>query len=154
MDLLESAGAGEAELIIITLGDHEKSTELVESIKKHYPHLKIAVNATDRAAAYDFMDLGVTTFRRETFGSAMSLGQDALQLLGFDPYEAYKIVRLFRKKDEETLPELYKMHRMDRDKYISMYQEHNEDLFELMKKDQETDMDELDKAWTATNPET
>ena len=154
LDLLESAGAAEAELLIITLGDHEKSMELVELVQKHYPQLKIAVNAVDRRAAFEFMDLGVTTIRRETFGSALRLGQDALQLLGFDPYEAYKIRRLFRKKDKDTMPELYRIHREDEDKYISMYQQHNANLAELMKKDREIDMEELDKAWTAANPET
>ena len=154
LDLLEAAGAAEAELIIITLGDHEKSIELVKMVQKHYPKLKIAVNAVDRRAAFEFMDLGVTTIRRETFGSAMTLGQDALQLLGFDPYEAYKIRRLFRKKDKDTIPELYQIYRQDLDKYITMYQEHNEDLVRLMKKDREINMEELDKAWTAANPET
>jgi monovalent cation:proton antiporter-2 (CPA2) family protein len=153
LDLLESAGAGEAELLIITIGDHEKAIELVKLVQKHYPNLTIAVNAIDRAAAYDFMDLGITTFRRETFGSALSLGQDALQLLGFDPYEAYKLTRLFRKKDEDTLPELYQMHLEDQEKYIAMYQQHNEDLAALIQLDENSSMEELDKAWTAQNPE-
>jgi glutathione-regulated potassium-efflux system protein KefB len=153
LDLLESAGAAEAELLIITLGDHEKSIELVNLAQKHYPQLKIAVNAVDRRAAFEFMDLGVTTISRETFGTALTLGQDALQLLGFDPYEAYKIRRLFRKKDKETMPELYRINRQDEDKYISMYQQHNANLAELMTKDREIDMAELDKAWTAANPE-
>ena len=100
------------------------------------------------------MDLGVTTIRRETFGSALTLGQDALQLLGFDPYEAYKIRRLFRKKDKETMPELYTIYRQDEKKYVTMYQQHNANLVELMKKDREIDMEELEKAWTAANPET
>ena len=154
LDLLESAGAAEAELVIITLGDYEKSIELVKLIQKHYPHMKIAVSAPDRSAVYEFMDLGVTTIRRETFGSALALGQDALELLGFDPYEAYKLGRLFRKKDREILPELYKIHREDLQKYISVYQKHDENLAELMEKDRELNMEELDKAWTATNPET
>lgn len=154
LDLLESAGAAEAELLIITLGDHEKSMELVSLAQKHYPQLKIAVNAMDRKAAFAFMGLGVTTIRRETFGTALTLGQDALQLLGFHPYEAYKIRRLFRKKDKETMPELYRIHRQDEDKYISMYQQHNANLAELMTQDREIDMAELDKAWTAANPET
>jgi len=153
LDLLESAGAAEAQLIIITLGNHEKSLELVKLVQKHYPRLKIAVNAVDREAAFEFMDLGVTTIRRETFGSALTLGQDALQLLGFDPYEAYKVRRLFRKKDKDSMPELYRIHRQDEDKYISMYQKHNANLVELMEKDREIDMEELDKAWTAANPE-
>lgn len=153
LDLLESAGVAEAELLVITLGDHEKSMALVKLVQKHYPSLKIAVNAVDRRAAFEFMDLGVTTIRRETFGTALTLGQDALQLLGFDPYEAYRIRRLFRKKDKETMPELYRIHRQDEEKYVSMYQQHNVNLAELMEKDRNMDMADLDKAWTAISPE-
>jgi CPA2 family monovalent cation:H+ antiporter-2/glutathione-regulated potassium-efflux system ancillary protein KefC len=153
LDLLEAAGAAEAELIIITLGDHEKSMELVKLVQKHYTQLNIAVSAVDRRAAFEFMDLGVNTMCRETFGSALKLGQDALQLLGFDPYEAYKIRRLFQKKDRDTMPELYQIYRHDRDKYISVYQQHNANLAELIKKDREIDMEEIDKAWTVANQE-
>jgi len=153
LDLLEAAGAAEAELLIITLGDIDKSRELVELAAKHYPHLKIAVNVSDRSSAYKLMDLGVKHMRRETFGSALTLGQDALKILGFDPYEAHRLMRIFRKNDEEMMPELYKMHRKDEESYISMYQKHNADLEELMTLDLNVDMEELDKAWTAANPE-
>lgn len=153
LDLLEAAGAAEAELLIITIGDVDKSTELVELVHKHYPHLKIAANAADRSSAYRLMDLGVTAIRRETFGSALALGQEALKLVGFDPYESYKLKRIFRKNDEEMMPELYKIHREDEDQYISMYRKHNADLEELMQLDSSTDVEELDKAWTAANPE-
>ncbi len=153
LDLLEAAGAAEAELLIITISDIEKSRELVQLAHKHYPHLKLAVNAEDRGAAYDLLDLGVSTIRRETFASALSLGRDALTLLGFQPYEAYRLMRLFRKKDEESLPELHKTHRgEDEDTYVSMYQKHNADLEELLALDQEMDMEELDKAWNVGNP--
>ncbi|MFT5702200.1 MAG: monovalent cation:proton antiporter-2 (CPA2) family protein [Desulforhopalus sp.] len=153
LDLLEAAGAEAAELLIITIGDADKTSELVELVHKHYPHLKIAINATDRSAAYQFMDLGVSVIRRETFGSALALGQEALKLLGFDPYEAYRLKRIFRKKDEEMMPELHRMHREDEEQYVSMYRKHNADLEELMRLDEQADTEELDKAWSAENPE-
>ena len=154
LDLLEAAGAAEAKLLIITFGDLEKALELVRLAGKHYPHLRIAVSAADRSATYEFMDLGVATIRRETFGSAMELGRDVLELLGHDPYEAYRITRLFHKKDEQTLPELYKIHREDRQNYISTYRQHNADLTELMQKDRIINLEEVDKAWLAPKVET
>ena len=152
LDLLAAAGAAEAELLVITIGDIDKAMELVELVKKHYPHLKIAANAADRSAAYQLMDLGVTCLRRETFGSALTLGQDALRLLGVNPYEAYKLMRIFRKKDEDSMPDLYAIHREDEERYISLYQQHNADLEELMTMDIDTNMAELDKAWTTGDP--
>ena len=49
---------------------------------------------------------------------------------------------------------LFRMLKQDEGQYISMYREHNTNLAELMKQDREVDMAELDKAWTAANPET
>ena len=153
LDLLEAAGAAEAELLIITIDDSSKSLKLIELVKKHYPHLKISVNASDRSSTYRLMDAGMEHIRRETFGTALEMGQDALQCLGMESYEAYRLMRLFRKRDEESLPELYKMHRQDEVAYRNMYQRHMSDMEELMKLDGETDMEELDKAWTVANPE-
>lgn len=155
LDLLESAGAGEAKLMVVALDDHEKSLELVKLVKKHYPHLKIAVNAEDRRAAYEFMDIGVDAIRRETFGSALRLGQDAMNLLGVHPYESFKRMRLFRKHDEGSLADLYKVHRERHDDYASMYRENENQLAKLMTRDAEANTQaEVDRAWTASNPET
>lgn len=153
LDLLEAAGAAEAELLIIAIGDIDRTRELVGLAKKHYPHLRIAASAADRSSAYDLMDMGITKIKRETFGSALELGQVALQLLGRDPYETHRLMRIFHKHDEEMLPELYKTRREDECKYVSMYQQHNADLEELMTLDLNMDLEEVDKAWTAQNPE-
>ncbi len=153
LDLLEAAGAGEAELLIITIGNVAKARALVRLCQKHYPRLQIAVSAADRAAIYEFMDLGVTVIKRETFDSALALGCDVLQLLGMPTYEAHRLMRLFRRKDEEMLPELHRIFKSDRDNYVSMYQKHNADLEELMRMDTNVDMEEIDRAWTAGNPE-
>lgn len=51
------------------------------------------------------------------------------------------------------MPALYRMHRKDEEQYVSMYQKHNAELEELMMLDREADHEELDKAWTAKNPE-
>lgn len=152
LDLLEAAGAGEAELLVVTIGDIEKSRSLIQLAKKHYPNLKIVVNAYDRQAAFELMGLQVENIRRETFGSALALGQDALQQLGIDPYEAYRLARIFSKKDEEMMPELYKL-QSEEASYISHYQQKHADLETLMTRDLNYDSDELDKAWTAKNPE-
>ena len=154
LDLLESAGVAEAKLIVIALDEHEKSIELIKLLKKHYPHLKIVANAMNRIATYEFMDLGVDSIRRETFGSALRLGLDAMNQLGVDPYDAFKRMRLFRKHDEKSLAELYRVHRENNDDYISMYRENENQLARLMTRDLEINtQEEVDRAWTVGNPE-
>jgi len=154
LDLLEAAGAAEAELIVVTIGDTEKVVTLIELTRKYYPHLKIAASTSDRGSAYDLMDEGITTIRRETFDSALALGQDALELLGLNPYEAYKRTRLFKKKDEEILPDLYQIHRHeDASTYASKYQKHNDDLGKLLRFDEHADFQEIDLAWAGVRKE-
>ncbi len=153
LDLLEAAGASQAELLLITISNLEKSKQLVELSKKHFPNLKIAVSASDRASAYELMDLGIKSIRRETFGSALEIGKDALLELGYEPYEAHRKSLLFKKRDEEMMPRLFEIHKEDMDNYISMYQKHLVEIEELMQLDQSNSDDEVDKAWTAVNPE-
>jgi hypothetical protein len=85
---------------------------------------------------------------------SLTLGKDALQLLRRDPYEAYRLARIFRKNDEAMMPELHKILLPGEGNYISTYQKHIADLEELMTLDLNVDMEELDKAWIAANPET
>lgn len=151
-DLLNAAGANEAEVLIVTIGDLGKTRHLIELVKKYYPHLKIVANAHDRFSAFELMDLGIETIRRETFGSALDLGEEVMKLLGIDAYDVHRQKRLFKKKDEELMPELHQSRTKEAD-YISMYQSHNVDLEALMSLDVDTDIEALDKAWTAKNPE-
>ncbi|KTF16041.1 monovalent cation:proton antiporter-2 (CPA2) family protein [Pseudoalteromonas sp. H105] len=152
LDLLASAGASSAELLIITLSDTHAATQLVELARKHYPQLKVVVNARDREASFEFMDLNINEVYRETFGTALNMGQAAMKQLGIDPYEAHRLKQIFQKKDLEMMPELYKQ-RSEEESYISLYQKHHEHLEELMNLDHNECLIALDKAWTAKNPE-
>ena len=51
------------------------------------------------------------------------------------------------------MPELYKTHREDEENYISTYQKQSSDLEKLMSMDLGSNMEELDKAWAAENPQ-
>lgn len=68
------------------------------------------------------------------------------------PYAAHRLGRIFRKKDQEMMPELFKR-RDEEDSYISHYQQQHANLEVLMSRALHFDTEELDKAWTARNPE-
>jgi CPA2 family monovalent cation:H+ antiporter-2/glutathione-regulated potassium-efflux system ancillary protein KefC len=152
LDLLASAGASSAELLIITLSDTHAAKQLVELANKHYPQLKVVVSANDREASFDFMDLHISEIYRETFGTALNMGQAAMKQLGIDPYEAHRLKHIFQQKDAEMVPELYKK-RNEEEGYVSLYQSHHQHLEELMSFDNYDCLVALDKAWTAKNPE-
>jgi len=93
---------------------------------------------------------GHPAFKRSAINAALREAVETLEGITFhDLYASYPDFLI----DVSHEQQLYRMNRQDEDKYFSMYQQHNANLEELMKKDREIDMEELDKAWTAANPE-
>ncbi|MBK5253393.1 MAG: cation:proton antiporter [Peptostreptococcaceae bacterium] len=152
-DLLKSAGADEAELLIITMSDIDTTIKIVELAKKHYPHLKIVANAADIEGQYKLIELGVSKIRRETFGTSLSMGGDALQALGIEPYQAYRMMRIFSKIDDEMISELFERFKESEESYIYTYQQHMENLEEIIALEMKFDVEGIDKAWTVYNPD-
>lgn len=109
VQLLQAAGADEARLLVIAIDDREKAVQMVISAKQFFPHLKVLVRAYDRTHAYELMEAGAEVVTRETFGSALVMGEQALRLLGYGEAHAYRIMRTFKKHDEESLQKLYEV---------------------------------------------
>ncbi len=105
-DLLETAGAAEAEAIIIGLPEPELNLQLVETVKRHFPNLHIIVRAFDYADTYELMDAGVLHIHRETIDNGVAAATDALKLLGFRSYQLRRQAARFRAYDERALKSL------------------------------------------------
>ena len=145
-DLLKSAGAEDAQLIIIALDSPEKCLELVETVKKHFPHLHVLVRSQDRADAYEFMDAGVLNVYRETFESSLRMGVDALKLLGRRSYQAHRAMNIFRKHDNKALKHLAAI-RGDRKQYINHAREKILELEEFIEADRQDRTLDHDAGW-------
>ena len=149
-DLLHAAGAENAEIIILAIDDSEKNIEMVETIRKHYPHLKIFIRANGRADAYDLLDMGVDHVYRETFDTSLQVGIDVLKELGLPAYQAQRSSYKFRKTDEKDLRDLAKL-RHDKKSYIYSARQRIEDLEQSMHKDLEGHKEERDAGWDTTS---
>jgi monovalent cation:proton antiporter-2 (CPA2) family protein len=103
LDLLESAGAKEARILVIAIDDPEKILELIQIAQHNYPNLHILARAFDRAHAHKVLMLGVDHVYREVFGSSMDMARDALQQLGKTQEDAGRITSLFRQHDDRFL---------------------------------------------------
>ena len=133
LELLRAAGAQKAKLIIIAIDDEEKSLLIVETVKKHFPNLKILARAVGRDHAYRLLGVGVEDIFRETLGSSLDLSVAALRKLGFRAYEAERVARSFRDYDEQTVRELAQ-YTDDESQYIAIARERIRslnDLFEM-----------------------
>lgn len=135
-DLLEASGAKEAKMLVIAIDDPDKVLEIAALAKKHYPNLKIVARSIDRRHAYELINLGVTSFKRETFGSALSLGVDALVLLGNSAEVAKRAGKLFEQHDEESLHQLAELWGDDHSYGIAVRQR-LDDLTQVLTKDKE-----------------
>lgn len=147
-DLLQSAGAAHARLLVLALDSPEKTLELVHTVRKHFPHLAILARAADREDAYELLDAGVQHIYRETLDTSLRMGVDALRMLGFRAYQSQRASQTFFQHDEESIRELAAM-RDDRTMYINVARSRIADLEEILRADLE-DRDlsrERDAAW-------
>jgi len=148
LDLLRAAGAEKAELMVLAIDDHARLMGLVETVKKHFPHLRILARARGRIEAYDLLEKGVEHVYRESFDTSLRMGVDALRALGARAHHAHRSAQKFRRHDEAALAALGTA-RHDREQYVSAARHHIQALEQTMLRDIQ-DRDELrDAGWDA-----
>jgi monovalent cation:H+ antiporter-2, CPA2 family len=144
-DLLHAAGAGDAKIIIITLEPAEKRLELIETIKKHFPHLRMLVRAENRYEAYDQMNAGMLHIYRETIDTSLRVGVDVMKFLGYRTYTAQRAARTFFRYDESKLKQLSAIR--DTEEYINTARTNIEELERLLQADAVADAFDAEKGW-------
>jgi monovalent cation:proton antiporter-2 (CPA2) family protein len=147
-DLLAAAGAAQAEALVIAVDDREKILELVETAKKHFPHLKLFARAFDRVHAYQLINAGVPHVYREVFASSVDMGEEVLVALGRHPFEAHRAARAFKGHDEE-LVQLSAQHVGDTEKLIDIARQGRAEIANVLSSDRSEDPQAVDGAWEA-----
>jgi len=110
-DLLESAGAARARLIIIALDDEERTAQLIATVRKHFPHLQILARALTRPHQFELISGGLTDVVHQHSGSAIELAETALTRLGRRAHRAHRVARAFARRDQEVAREMAAVHR-------------------------------------------
>lgn len=149
IELLHAAGATEAKLFVMAIDDVERSLQTIDLVQKHFPHLKILARAIDRRHAYELLRRNVTVVERETFESALSLGAEALKLLGFRAYHAHRAARIFRHHDITAMREMAEIDG-DMPKLVARSQQLSNDLKDVLQSDSFDLPREVDQAWDTT----
>jgi glutathione-regulated potassium-efflux system ancillary protein KefC/glutathione-regulated potassium-efflux system protein KefB len=103
LDLLRAAKADKAEIFVLAIDDVETSLRAAETVKTHFPNLKIYARARNRFHAYRLMDMGVHYLIRETFLSSLDLAHKVLRDLGASEWQAQDTIATFRRYDEKFL---------------------------------------------------
>jgi glutathione-regulated potassium-efflux system ancillary protein KefC len=148
IDLLRAAGAEDAQVIVVAIDDQTKTLEIVDTVRRHFPHLKVLARAFDRRHAYELIAKNVDDFERETFDSSLRLGMKTLTALGVSSYHAERAGEVFRRYDEKILYEMSKHWGTDMATFRKMVRDNTAMFEELMR----TDIDAMRNA-NANDPE-
>jgi monovalent cation:H+ antiporter-2, CPA2 family len=145
-DLLHSAGAEDAKLLVLALDSPERTLELVHTARKHFPHLRIMARAFEWNDAHDLLAAGVDHVYRQSLDTAVRAGADALRSLGMRGYSAERAAHKFLRHDAESLRELTEQ-RTDRTTYLSVARQRIEDLERIMLADRAESELSRDSGW-------
>src|SRR5262249_54288633 len=67
LELLRAASTDKAHVFVLAIDDVEASVRAAETMRKHFPHVKVYARARNRQHAFRLMDCGVRYLIRETF---------------------------------------------------------------------------------------
>lgn len=152
IDLLHAAGAAQAKLLVVAIDEREKILQIVKQARKHFPQLKIMARAIDRRHAYELIRRDVDVIQRETFGSALEMGVDALKLLGVRAYKARRAALIFKHHDEEAMHDIAATEGEEAI-VIARSRQLAEDLEQILQSDDQELIHEVDRAWDTAMPD-
>jgi len=136
LDLLHAAGADSADLLVIALDEREAITRLARIARAHFPRLRLIARAHDMRHMFELRDLGVEMIERETWLSALKLGETALAVATQDPERAQRAARAFAEHDHVVQAKLYAVHKSAPDAHITVSNELRDQLKRTLAEDQ------------------
>lgn len=136
LDLMRTAGADQAHVLVVAIDDVEQSLKVVDMAREHFPHLHIVARARNVTHYYGLRERGVTLIERETLDSALMSGRSVLELLGWQPHQARNLALRFRKHSIELLEEM-RLHQENEDQLIAVAKQGRQQLEQLWAKERE-----------------
>ncbi len=112
-EVLESAGLGQARVLVAALDDAGATARLVAAARKRRPDLRIVARAEDSGHAHALVHAGADEVLREVFDSSVRAGRHVLEALGFDAEALDEAERAFAHHDRAAMEELAGLWRPD-----------------------------------------
>ena len=136
LDLLHAAGADSADFLIIALDDPDAITRLAQIARTNFPQLRVIARARDMRHMFALRDLGVEFIERETWLSALKLGEIAVAQVGADPGKARRTAETFAEHDVDVVAKLYEVHKESPDARVIVSNELRDQLARTLSEDQ------------------
>lgn len=128
--LLEAAGAADAQLLVLAIDDEEECMEMIETCRKHFPHLKIFARACSRRHAYELNRAGVKYYI-EQLSSSLDCVTDVLQEIGHSSSYTQDAVTRFKEHELEAISQSAPYYH-DEKKYMGIVQQQLRELDSLL----------------------
>jgi glutathione-regulated potassium-efflux system ancillary protein KefC len=127
LDLLRTAGAGHARVLVVAVDDVDQSLGIVDLVRAHFPQLQIVARARDVTHWNQLRDRGVMRVQRELFESSLRSARSALELLGRTEQEARQTAQRFRTHNLALFEQLHP-HYKDQAKLIAVVKQGRQQL--------------------------
>ena len=145
-DLLHAAGAEDAKILIVAVDEPEKTIEIVETAKKHFPHLQIIARSKYWNTYYELLEMDLLGVYREFSDVALRIAADTLGHLGYRKNQVQRALNKFRQQDEAYLKGLISS-RHERKTFIKQSRKVIQDLELMMLEDIENEAKNKDLGW-------
>ena len=130
LDLMRTAGADKARVLVLAIDDTVQSVECAKMVRENFPEVTIVARARNVQHYYELYELGVTMIERETLDSALMTARSALEQLGWQPHQARNLALRFRRHNVAQLAALAP-HRKDEARLIAAAKQGRRQLEEL-----------------------
>ena len=131
LDLLRTAGAAQAKILVLAVDDVEQSLEIVDLVQAHFPALEIVARARDVTHWNKLRERGVMRVERELFESSLRSARAVLELLGHSTDEALATATRFRAHNLALFEQLHP-HYKDQAKLIAVVKQGRRQFEEQM----------------------
>ena len=146
LDLLRTAGAAHAKVIVVAVDDVEQSLKIVDLVQAHFPHLTIVARARNVNHLYQLRDRHVPHIERELFEASMRSARSILESLGWPAHEARHSAMRFRQDNLDLMEQMYP-HYKDRARMISVSKQGREQLVEQMARERAAQAQRRPQDW-------
>ncbi len=131
LDLLRTAGAATAQVLVVAVDDVEQSLAIVDLAREHFPTLPIVARARDVTHWNQLREREVTLVERELFESSLRSARSVLEVLGHSAHGARQSAMRFRQHNLQLFEKM-RPHFKDRGKLIATAKQGRQQLEEQM----------------------
>jgi glutathione-regulated potassium-efflux system ancillary protein KefC len=147
LDLLRTAGAATAKVLVVAVDDVEQSLSIVDLAREHFPNTKIVARARNLNHWYQLRDRNVHLAEREVFESSLRSARQVLEALGWPAHEARESAMRFRQLNIQFAEESHPLYK-DRAQLISAAKAGRAQMEEQMAKEREERKKRVHTSWS------